>query len=333
MRFEDNISRLGQLISAPIFGTVLWVRAPNRHIVLIAEEWKSFSVFATQSQKECSSEPGKNFTRALSLPCLVIVLSFLPDQNTRMLLWVANMKGRQANMSQRPGLFRVCLYATPGFCISGGLHGLSSCCWTGSQSVNQPVVRQVRVPCCYLCWAGAYNMQRACLPCCVFPFLTESSNLFLWQESCLTAACRSWKKKPVTKASFPFTAIVLLKQGAEKSAKYSLAGFSGGPMLLLPLLLTCCCLLFVSPQLGPRTGGQGSAFVLSSNSTALMKLDKWIIGAQIWAGIFEKRQQRCWRGAGVGRDRKRQRHLCCWTTRGRVCCKKSLLLPKETRQW
>lgn len=160
-----------------------------------------------------------------------------------------------------------------------------------SQPASKPVVRQVRVQCCYLCWAGAYNMQRVCLPCCVFPFLTESTNLFLWQELCRTAACRSRKKKPVTEASFPFTAIVLLKQGAENSAKYTLAGFSGGPMLLL--LLTCCCLLFVSPQLGPWIGGQGIAFVLSSNSTALMKLDKWIRGAQIWAGIFEKRQQRC----------------------------------------
>lgn len=32
------------------------------------------------------------------------------------------------------------------------------------------------------------------------------------------------------------------------------------------------------------------------------------------------------------RERKRQRHLCCWTTRGRVCCENSLLLPKKTRQ-
>lgn len=158
-----------------------------------------------------------------------------------------------------------------------------------SQSTSQQASCQAST-CSVLLFVLGWSVQYAeSLP--PFPFLTESSNLFLWQESCLTAACRSWKKKPVTKASFPFTAIVLLKQGAEKSAKYSLAGFSGGPMLLL--LLTCCCLLFVSPQLGPRTGGQGSAFVLSSNSTALMKLDKWIRGAQIWAGIFEKRQQRC----------------------------------------
>ncbi len=175
------------------------------------------------------------------------------------------------------------------------------------------------------------------LPPSVFPFPTESSNLFLRQEPCLTAVYRFWNEKPVTKASVPFTAIVSLKQGAgaKQSAKHGVAGFDGGPAVaaaagLQWLVVACCCAF---PPAGARARTGRWLLCHRSTSAALMKLDKWIRGAQIWAGIFEKRQRRRWREAGVGRggwrDRKRQRHLCCWTTRGRVCCKNSLLLPKR----
>lgn len=60
------------------------------------------------------------------------------------------------------------------------------------------------------------------------------------------------------------------------------------------LLLVVVCF----PQLGP--GARGRLLCRHPTSAALVKLDKWIKGVQIWAGIFEKRQRRCWRGAGAG---------------------------------
>lgn len=162
-------------------------------------------------------------------------------------------------------------------CVSRGLHGLLSCRelllnrQRVAQPARQPVVRQVPAPCCYLCLSEA--APRASLP--PFSLLpTDSSNLFPWQESCLTAAYRSWNEKPATEASAPFTAIVSLKQGAgpRQSAKRGVAGVPRWPCCGCCCCwapVTCCCLLLcVSPQLRGRAsrgaeggGGPGTAFV------------------------------------------------------------------------
>lgn len=118
----------------------------------------------------------------------------------------------------------------PGFCVSRGLHGLLSCCeLLNRQRVSQPASCQASTSSLLLFVLECSRAES--LPPSVFPFPTESSNLLLLQELCLTAAYHSWNEKPVTKASVSFTAIVPLKQGegAKSSAKHGTAGFNGGP--------------------------------------------------------------------------------------------------------
>lgn len=69
--------------------------------------------------------------------------------------------------------------------------------------------------------------------------------------------------------------------------------------LLLPgstdlLLLVVVCF----PQAGARTRARERLLCHRSTSAALMKLDKWIRGAQIWAGIFEKKTTEMLEGSG-----------------------------------
>lgn len=181
---------------------------PNKHIVLIAEEWESFSVFFTQSQKECSSETEKTLLDCSPCLALLSLSLFLARSKHKNVALSGQMKGNQANMSERPCLFVVYLWARPGFCGSRGLYGLLSCreLLLNRQRVSQPASCQASTSSLLL-----FVFECSCaekLPPSVFPFPTEFSNLFLQQESCLTAAYRSWNEKSVTKASVPFTAIV-----------------------------------------------------------------------------------------------------------------------------
>lgn len=91
------------------------------------------------------------------------------------------------------------------------------------------------------------------------------------------------------------------------------------------------------PPAGAGARARGWLLCHRASRAALVKLDKWIRGAQIWAGIFEKKTTEMLKGSGGWKRRVkgigRGKDICVvGATRGRVACKNGLLLPKKTRQ-
>lgn len=146
-------------------------------------------------------------------------------------------------------------------------------------------------------------MPRASLPP-LFLFQLNPPTSSCGKKLCLTAAYRSWNEKPVTKASVPFTAIVSLKQGeaAKPSAKHGTAGLSGGPAVATLLLCSSDLLLLVVVCLASAraaAGARGRLLCRHPTNASLVKLDKWIRGAQIWVGIFEEKTMEMFKGSVV----------------------------------
>lgn len=265
----------------------------------MAEEWKSSCVLHSESERMFKWDRGgvgeEKFTPAFPLPRLVIFLSFLADQNAKMLLWVANMKGRRANMSQNRGLFPGCLCATPGFPVSRGLLGLSSCCAVvAEQATSQPASQPTIHP------ASCHESTRfvllfvfkhsgaGSLGISFFPSATKSEpNLFPWRESSYGRLWLQEWRKTGSWASFPSTAVVFLKHWGQS------AGFNGGPSVVVgPAPPPCYCLLLF-PLWRPKR-----LLCHRLISAGLVGLDKWIRGQQIWGTSLRKDNRDV--GGGMG---------------------------------
>lgn len=133
-----------------------------------------------------------------------------------------------------------------------------SCC----ELLNrQPVVRQVPVPCCYLCWSVA--VPRASLPRFSFPNRILQPLPVARIVSYSSLSLLEKKKKPVTKASCPFhchcaaetrrsSKVVQLNTLQRGSAVAQSGCCCGVP-------LTSCYLLCVSPSWG-QGKEQGDTF-------------------------------------------------------------------------
>lgn len=268
MRFEDNISRLGQLISAPDIwhGTLSGAGRgdPNRHIVL-------FSVLCAPSQEK--NVQVRQRGEKLLLPRSVI---FPSDQ----IVALSSRHERGAGSEREPGtvfISSTCMSHARFRCQRGSARVVESL-RLAEQAASHSASRRAS------CQAGYQFLVAICVgarPCrgpplpTALPFLQP---LFLFRESCLTAAHRRWNEKAVTAASFPPPLSLPLfcpnkEKERKKSAAHARAKLQRWWRCRCWAPVTCCCLLLCGsppihhhhpPNMGARDwgeGGQGTAFV------------------------------------------------------------------------
>lgn len=257
MRFEDNISRLGLLISAPN----VWHGTLGGGV--------QTGIF---SSSLCSplSESEKNVQVRQRRKTFTAALCYLSPP-IKMLLWVAGMKGaRGANVSQGPCLFPVRVWATPDFGFRGGLWGLSSRCdLLNRQRVTQPAGEPVVRPVTSSLLLFVLECGRAeGLPSPPhFPFSSPSScfKSRVLQRPIAAGMESLWPRHPFP----PFTAIVLPKQGEGAKEVSCTCSSKASTAVVLPLLGSGDLVLLVVvwfllptitttlPTWGPETGGGG----------------------------------------------------------------------------
>lgn len=184
---------------------------PNKHIVLLAEAWKEIFFFFLCSSLRVG-EKQKNFTRQIF--ALLLLPLFLARSKCKNVSLNGQMKENQANMSESPCLLLVCLEARPSFSLrQQGSAWVVELLWVVAQpamcqSASQPVVRQLPVSCCYLCWRAASLP----LPSISQPNLAPSS---CGKNPVLKQPTASAMKGPWPRHLSLSLPIVWLKQGTE----------------------------------------------------------------------------------------------------------------------